>query len=239
MKRPKRLTRLKSVLKKFLGSPHENHLDFEFVKVDADLDFFDFYESKFTRANSTFNQVRQSNTAAMRDYLTNTLLSLRFTGVKTQIKCVFIGISHNVLVKSLLEANEQIKSKSKIWLVDKFDTQLLDGSSKDVNQMLDFCKSNANIQCVLENIPRALDSICGEIHFFHLDTVNPAAEIISLPDIFSKLAPQGMIILDTFFPNSSSSEKEELIRILNKEQLQFYILPTLQIVISKDSILNG
>jgi hypothetical protein len=117
-------------------------------------------------------------------------------------------------------------------MVDKLDSRIIDGSNKTKYILQEFVKLN-NVNWIEENIPTALQAIPNEVVLFHLDTVNPEAELSSLPTIFSKLSPTGIIILDTFFNCSTKIQRNTLRELVKKHSMVISIFPTMQIMITK------
>lgn len=208
----------------------KQNFEFELLSIRTTPDFEEFFDNQFTKQNRLENLVRKSDTALYRDHMTNAILEIR-KDIKSSPdrKCVFVGVSFNVLVSSLLSTS---KILSGIWIIDKLDANLLDGSNKSGDIVKEFAK-RGNVTWIQENIPAGLGILPEGIDFFHLDTVNPQAELSSLPIIFSKLNPTGMIILDTFFSTSNKLQRHTLIGLAKEYDMQMSIFPTTQILMTK------
>jgi hypothetical protein len=204
--------------------------EFEFLSVHATPDFLEFFENTFTKQNKIENLVRKSQTAVYRDHITNAILEMR-KDIKSspEKKCVFIGLSFNILLNSLLSTKKILSS---IWIIDKLDANLFDGSNKSGENVKEFAK-RGNVTWIQENIPAGLSILPEGIDLFHLDTANPQAELSSLPIIFSKLNPTGIIILDTFFSTSNKLQHHTLIGLAKEHDMQISIFPTTQIIMTK------
>jgi hypothetical protein len=208
----------------------KNFFNFELLSITTHADFPNFFNNKFTIQNRKLTSIRNTEAAVYRDHITNSILEIR-KDIKTipENNCVFIGISHNVLLNSLIFTN---RFNSQIWMVDKLDSRIIDGSNKTKYILQEFVKLN-NVNWIEENIPTALQAIPNEVVLFHLDTVNPEAELSSLPTIFSKLSPTGIIILDTFFNCSTKIQRNTLRELVKKHSMVISIFPTMQIMITK------
>lgn len=191
--------------------------------------FSKFHSSDFTINNKSFTKVRNSDDGIFRDYLTHFLLSLLKKDCTENV--LFAGISHGVLIQSLLKEKPFAKH---IYLLDSYDTSLQDGSKKTPEDALKLARENQNITFSQNNIPDGLVSLESSFSLIHFDTVNPKAELKSVPLAIAKLNSGGILILDTFYISSTVHQKEQLISLIASFSVQLFIMPTLQIVIIKN-----
>ena len=97
------------------------------IFTDRNL-FYKFQKNNFVINNQSFNKVRKNEDGVFRDYISYFLLYLLKSDCTQDM--LFAGISHGVLIQSLLSSFKERRFARHIYLLDPYDKSIKDGSTK-------------------------------------------------------------------------------------------------------------
>lgn len=198
---------------------------------------YEMHESKFARIHEFYSSLdihlkKDVNTTRLRNY---TLFTWA-TSVKLNTKSgdfLFAGVSYGT---SALVINELLtfpKKSRRFILLDPMDGR---GGNHNYNTDLNHIDSNwvdSNPKFwIRKPLTNAALKIISSLAFVHLNTGSWDSECKTLPLIFQKLVPHGIIVVDAYGWKSRDLQLE-MNELLVNIGAKYFVTPSLQLIIMK------
>lgn len=210
-------------------------LAYQLVTMNKSL--YEMHESKFARIHEFYSSLdihlkKDVNVTRLRNY---TLFTWA-TSVKLNTKSgdfLFAGVSYGTSALVLNELFTFPKNSRKFILLDPMDGR---GGNNNYNTDLNHIDSNwvsSNPKFWIRK-PLTNESlkVISSLSFVHLNTGSWDSECKTLPLIFQKLVPHGIIVVDAYGWKSRNLQLE-MNELLVNIGAKYFVTPSLQLIIMK------
>ena len=140
-----------------------------------------------------------------------------------------VGVSFGIAPRVVFEFIDFDSSGRTYHLVDPFDAAVARGFNSDAELVREQYPHDAKIAIHKAFAPEGIPDV--NLAFAHFNTGNPTAETASLPLVYERLSPGGIVIFDAF--SSTSAATKEYSRAFNAMNLEPFWLPSGQVMLAK------